>query len=109
MESKTPNLLVRLWRGDVRLVITFWVFGVLMSAIVGIPLGILSATLRSPWLVYVIAFPIIIFQSVSIWRSANKYQGQVSIMKLAKISVFLGVFFSALDLLLFILNSGKHV
>ena len=93
---KSMGFFLRLWHGNVRLVITFWVFGVLTSALIGIPLGILSLMLRSPGLVYVIIFPVTIFQSVAIWRSANRYPGPTSNKKLAQMSVALGVLFTVL-------------
>lgn len=101
---RNKNILLRLWSGDVRLVITFWVFGVLASAVIGVALVIVSISLRLPSLVYIIGFPVLVFQSVAIWRSAKKYQGEVLIRKLAQMAVAIGVLFSMLNLLAFIVG-----
>jgi hypothetical protein len=84
--------IVRLWRGDVALVITYWVFG----AVGGVALRLLSPAatyeimahsttmsvfdiqvLLYLWVAFLITYSVFIL--VAVWRSANKYR----IMRLA--------------------------
>ena len=94
------HLLKELWRGDVPLVKTYWLFGVggniLFNFVYtyidyqfGENVGLFVAIL----ILGIIAFGFVygIFISIAIWRSANKYQGLQRYSIFAKVSVILGV------------------
>lgn len=92
-----------LWRGEVALVRTYWIYGVLASIILfSIPSLILDelaiwesddTTVLVGLLIYslVIAPAYIIFISVAVWRSANNYIGSYWWAGLAKVVVVLGI------------------
>ncbi|MDQ0395384.1 hypothetical protein [Labrys monachus] len=104
---QSDSLIVRLWRGDVPLAVTYWVFGVVVGAILRLALpGVtylvfanaknlsnfdVSAILYLAWGVVSAYF---IFVFVAIWRSAAKYAKLKPDKKgraiLAQIVVFLG-------------------
>jgi hypothetical protein len=86
-ETKKANYLVRLFKGDIPLIITFWVFGVLVGwVIIGALLSILEANYSSlamkengTLLIQSIYWLIILYSAfvlIAIWRSAGKYQGR---------------------------------
>jgi|LQYC01.1.fsa_nt_gi hypothetical protein len=94
------DLIRDLWRGDVPLVKTYWLFGV----VAGIFLTIAFAYIEYQSAVFstaigvifvlglvVCAFVYSVFISFAIWRSANKYQGLQRYAILAKVAVILGV------------------
>ena len=92
---------LRLWCGDVRLVITYWVFGVLLGWLIGISVGILFVALNVPlYVTSLVMLPPIIFVLVAIWRSANKYTGPRGWKKAAQMSVVLTIIFYGIDLFL---------
>lgn len=61
-----------LWRGDVPLVKTYWLFGVVAG------------------IFFRIAFAYGVFISFATWKSANKYRGQQRYAILAKVAVIWG-------------------
>lgn len=87
------NIVVALWRGQVPLARTAWIYGgVLLIALLS-PVILLTA-LRSPLLHSPLMIPICLFAliyaafiAVAIWRSANNYGGWVAWRALAKGSV----------------------
>jgi hypothetical protein len=93
----------RLWRGEVRLVTTYWVFGFLLSGVGGHLLwsvvehnsmhlarsGYLAVIIYS-FIVITIAYGL--FIAVAIWRSANRYTGPRRWRVLAQMAVLLGLF-----------------
>ena len=94
---------IRLISGDVKLVVTYWVFGVLFSSIltlitITIEKYYVSLTLSdhskfydaliSGFYYFFLAYTIFIF--IAIWRSAGKYEGKSIWAASAKIAVFLG-------------------
>jgi hypothetical protein len=94
------DLIKDLWRGDVPLVKSYWLFGV----VVGIFFRIIFAYIEyqaaifytALGAIFIFAFIIFVFAysifiSFAIWKSANKYQGQQRYAILAKISVIIGV------------------
>lgn len=98
------NLPVRLFRGDVSLPVTYWVFSVLIGGVfLGIVLGVIefnyakiAMTEYGPWLVqafYWFAIAYTVFMFIAIWRSAGKYRGWALWKWLARIVVLLGVLF----------------
>lgn len=101
-KHKRRNLVVRLFKGDVSLPITYWVFGVLIYGVVlGALLNIVEliypytddsgALLARTFYWLVIACTIFMF--IAIWRSAGKYRGNAIWKWLARIMVVVGVVF----------------
>ena len=57
--------------GDLDLTVSFWLYGIVGSIIIGVVTGYLSGTYDPTWgVLYVIAVIIIL---IGVWRSANKY------------------------------------
>jgi len=94
------DLIKDLWRGDVPLVKTYWLFGVAVGILFNVafiyieyqPAAFASAFGQ----VFVLGLAVFVFVysafiCVAIWRSANKYQGLQRYTVLAKISVIFGV------------------
>jgi len=100
-ETKKANYLVRLFKGDVRLIITFWVFGVLIGLAINGALSILEANYYSlamkengMLLIQAIYWLIILYSAfvlIAIWRSAGKYQGSSKWATLARGTVIVNV------------------
>lgn len=86
------HLLVRLWRGDVALRITYWVAGVLGGLIGTIlaSIAILSGSLVLQLVAFLLLAGHYVFMVVAIWRSAGKYTGNKIWAHLARISLVLG-------------------
>ena len=93
LQPSRPNYFVRLFKGDVRLVITFWVWGVLFGILVpwlpwfGLELvsfyyldeitGAYFSWYQAAALsLAVFVFAYLIFSWIAVWRSAGKYQGR---------------------------------
>lgn len=97
---KQSNFLVRLFRGEVPLVITYWVFGV---AIGGLAMGLgielmltqilqLAATEHGPMWISAMYWSFVayaVFISIAVWRSASNYKGRFLYACLAKTAVVL--------------------
>jgi hypothetical protein len=90
------DLIRDLWFGDVPLVKTYWLFGVVVG--VGFAIAFTFIEYQSEGLstgfgpilfigLIVFCFIYVIFINVAIWRSANKYQGPRRYAILAKIMV----------------------
>jgi len=95
----------QLWRGEIPLVITFWVYGFFVSSVLSTPFNImieynysieaigryydnLDIGFALIFLIYVILlYGFVFFMWVAIWRSANLYQGPRSWAVLAKATV----------------------
>lgn len=105
--EEKANVIVRLWRGDVPLWKTYWIYGALVGAILNILLTIwlyqrsYYAEAFSKFDQYFISYfflaVIIVYSiliSVGIWRSANKYRNLYPTKRvnaaLAKFAVFFG-------------------
>ncbi len=97
----SPNFFVRMFRGDISLRVTYWVFGVLIGGvafwIVGMVIELNYAAIAMSssgiWLVrafigFAIAYGVYIF--IAIWRSAGKYPGKATYAVLARVAVVLG-------------------
>ena len=94
------ELVKQLWRGEVSLVRTYWIFGVLVGALFTIASVVIEFNYiqlsksfgQFPMYVLLAAqytyFP---FICVAIWRSANKYTGPNYWAILAKVAIVLGV------------------
>ncbi len=87
------DFVVALWRGQVPLARTAWIYGgVLLIALLS-PVILLTAV-KSPWIHSPLMIPLCLFAlayaafiAVAIWRSANNYGGWVAWRALAKGSV----------------------
>jgi hypothetical protein len=100
-EAKKGNLLVRLWRGDVALRITYWVAGViggLLGTILA-SLAILSGSLILQLSAFVLLAGHYIFMLIAIWRSAGKYTGNKIWAHLARLSLVIGFLRAFISLL----------
>jgi len=94
------GLIRDLWRGDVPLVKTYWLFGVVAGIFFKIAFAyieyqgaVFSTALGTIFVLGLIVFVFAysIFISFAIWNSANKYQGLQRYTILAKVAVILGV------------------
>ena len=94
---RSGNYLTRLWRGQIPLGMTYWVWGVLLNAFMR---NLLIQGATTPY--RVTYFVYYAFIMVAIWRSAGRYQGRRIWMMLARVSVILGVVFT----LLVLFNTG---
>jgi hypothetical protein len=101
-ENKS-HFVVTLFRGDVSLPITYWVFGILIGNVAfQIILKVIEfnyikiATSKlGAWAVlgfYLLAIGYSVFMLIAIWRSAGKYQGKAVWSSLARVAVVLGTF-----------------
>ena len=87
------TLVLELWRGQVPLARTAWVYGGLLFVALLSPILVLGAV-QSPWLHSPVMIPLCLFVlvyaafiAVAIWRSADNYSGWVAWRALAKGSV----------------------
>jgi hypothetical protein len=96
--EQKAGFILRLFRGDVSLPITYWVFGILIGNVVfRFIIKIvernnfeISPPKMNLWLIFALyCFAAIygIFMLISIWRSAGKYKGRVVWAYLARIAV----------------------
>ena len=85
------SLPMRLWRGQVSLVKTFWIFGIGVNLVLR-ALIVFAVSVR-PMLVVMLAVYIayLVFSYVAIWRSADRYEGDASWRNLARIWVVLSL------------------
>ena len=100
-----------LWRGEITLVRTYWVFGVLFYSLLEIPSYlIVPAISNSPdvepsasfvfgmtaYAIFVLAYTV--FVSVAIWRSAGNYKGSEIWAVLARVMVVIGLIQAAFQI-----------
>lgn len=99
-EIKRDNFIIRLFKGDVSLVVTYWVFGVLIGGVVArillaaIEFNYSQLAMSKNGLLLVQSFYWVIiaysaFILISIWRSAGKYEGSSIWTGLARAAVIL--------------------
>jgi hypothetical protein len=94
------DLIKALWRGDLSLAKTFWLFGCCVNLLLNLAFGYLivfnpEVILTPPgfvtfWVLFGVQLVYFPFIYVSIWRSANKYQGPQVWAILAKFMVIVG-------------------
>jgi hypothetical protein len=89
------ELVHRLWRGEVGLASTYWLYGVVLN---GIVLGVIGGTVvgLTGVLVLVVVYvafslAVSVFMAVAIWRSAGNYTGAKLWAVLARVAVVIGV------------------
>lgn len=93
------DLIKALWRGDIPLIKTYWVYACLGLLLLKIPLIIVEEFPLPPsaladaflFLYTVFAFLYWAFMSVALWRSSSKYGGSFWWAGLARLFVVLGV------------------
>ncbi len=77
--------------GNERLVITYWVWGVIGTLVISYGLGFLFLTLGlSPFIAPVITLAYWIPVAIGIWKSSDNYKGNKVWAILAKVAVVLG-------------------
>jgi len=73
------GILARLWRGELPLYITFWVFGIILGTVISACVNIYAlaghttSLVRLGWLFIALVYTGIM--CVALWRSADKYKG----------------------------------
>lgn len=103
--TTTPNILLRLFRGEVSLYVTYWIYG----SLVGVGLGVVQTAIEANYydLVstevgslaiagfywFVVGYTLFIL--VAIWRSAGKYDGRPVWATLARLAVLFGILAAA--------------
>ena len=100
-----------LWRGEIPLGRTYWVFGVLFLGLLTIPsyftVPIISGSAnlepsasivfgRMAYAIFVFAYTV--FVSVAIWRSAGRYEGRPIWAILARVMVVIGLIQAAFQI-----------
>ena len=94
-------MITQLWRGEIPLWKTFWLFGAGGGLAIGLPIfGAMLALTDVPddttASVFLAALGFLLVNLtwvfVGIWRAANKYQGEKAWVVLAKIAVVAGTF-----------------
>lgn len=63
------------WRGDAGLALTYWVYGVLGGAVLGIPLAFVTPGSALAIIEVFCLVTFLIWVNVGIWRAAGKYKG----------------------------------
>jgi hypothetical protein len=92
--DRAANLLVRLWRGQVSLVISYWIFGVVGGFIWDVAFATLelrSSLLRFLFLAGRLGYFVVVY--VGVWRAAEHYTGRKEWAFLAKLVVVVSVIF----------------
>ena len=87
-----------LWRGEMPLIVTYWLYGVLGSVLLNVPLIVAEEySVDSPagtlavfgYSLIVLAYSV--FVAVAIWRAATRHEGSRLWAGLAKVVVILGL------------------
>lgn len=91
------NYIIKLFRGDIPLHVTFWMYGFFIGHLASFLFENLPETNNQYiWFLYMILFNFLmmyhIFILIAIWRSANKYQGKKNLREIAKLYVVFSVF-----------------
>ena len=98
--AKNSNLFVAFWNGDVSLVKSYWLIGVLLTIGVVLVATFLVIAVGLPYeAMFGIYIPWVIYITVGVWRSADKYKGPKFWAILAKIAMVIGVLLNFKDLL----------
>jgi len=100
-EVKKNNYFIRLWRGQISLPMTYWVWGVFLTFVVtlisGVLFGIMSQNQSLTSNIMILSLGAIVllysfFILVSIWRSASNHDGSRIWANIAKIIVVINSF-----------------
>jgi len=103
------SYIVKLFKGEISLFITFWIYGIFIGFSLGYLLEFISKMYHTEitsnilllFAFIFINFLVIVynmFMWIAMWRSANKYKGKKSISELVKLYVVFSIFvtFSAI-------------
>tara|TARA_B100001964_G_C13671694_1_gene353606 strand:+ start:101 stop:421 length:321 start_codon:yes stop_codon:yes gene_type:complete len=96
--NKNMNFIKKFWEGNVSMVISFWVFNVLIEQII---IGLLAIIFAFPLMLFMWV-PYKIWAVVGVWRSAAKYKGKPIWPGLAKIYIVVTLGF-------FTLRFGRNI
>jgi hypothetical protein len=90
-----PELVSNLWRGRLRLPVTYWLFGVggNMSFVALLVAGYFMLGLDAAWLwaIYLLSLAWFVWIFVGIWRSVGRYAGPALLAVLARAGVCVGI------------------
>ena len=91
------NFLISFWRGNVKLPISYWIFGVILFPFIFVLDFSVFFLFNIMNLHGILFFPYVIFWCVGTWRAAKKHTGKPRWASLTKLSVILiGGFFMTL-------------
>ncbi len=101
ISKKNKNYFMKFFDGELSLPHSYWLVGIVYSIVVGILAAIIILSLSLPEkTLSVLILPWIIFVSIGIWRSSDKYKGPKFWAILAKIAVVISIIQSIGDVLL---------
>ncbi len=83
------NFLVKFWRGDIKLWISYWIFGVLLAYPIFFSDLFLATKFNIP--VGILGFAYAMFWCIGTWRAAKKYTGKPRWADLTKFVILLNV------------------
>ncbi len=90
--SNFGNYFAEFYDGKLSLPHSYWIFGIAYSIAVGIIIAIFVVAFGLPdKTINVLSLPWIIFITIGVWRSSDKYKGSKFWSVLAKIAVILSV------------------
>ena len=100
ISKKNKNYFMKFFDGELSLPHSYWLVGIVYSIVVGILAAIIILSLSLPEkTLSVLILPWIIFVSIGIWRSSDKYKGPKFWAILAKIAVVISIIQSISDIL----------
>ena len=98
--KKNKNYFMKFFDGELSLPHSYWLVGIVYSIVVGILAAIIILSFSLPdKTLNVLVLPWIIFISIGIWRSSDKYKGPKFWAILAKIVVVISIIQSIGDVL----------
>ena len=101
ISKNNKNYFMKFFDGELSLPHSYWLVGIVYSIVVGILAAIIILSLSLPEkTLSVLILPWIIFVSIGIWRSSDKYKGPKFWAILAKIAVVISIIQSIGDVLL---------
>ena len=100
ISKKNKNYFMKFFDGELSLPHSYWLVGIVYSIVVGILAAVIILSFSLPdKTLSVLVLPWIIFISIGIWRSSDKYKGPKFWAILAKIAVVISVIQSISDIL----------
>ncbi|MDC3127797.1 hypothetical protein OA498_03965 [Candidatus Pelagibacter bacterium] len=92
------NYFNKFWDGELSLPVSYWLFGLVYSILVGILIVFLAILMGFPDRAWgVLILPWTIFWAVGCWRSCKNYKGKIIWPILAKISIVLALIQGVVD------------
>ena len=98
-------LIIKFWRGDVALVISFWVFGIVGLRVFSAPYYLYFGEENLLYRLAIYALTIFIY--VGAWNSARNYEGSQWWARLAQAVIVVGVLFEIAAVVTGILNAHQ--